>query len=327
MAAVLQTAANSLGRRLRRWAAARQGTDPVCVELEPRRVYILPTRAGLVFGAIVFTMLLGAMNYSNNMGFALTFLLAALGIVSIHHCHHNLRGLSLRALGARPVYAGEPLLFRFALENPGLAARWQIDLRWDGGPATAVELAPGERRLISLPLPTARRGRRRAPRLSISTRFPLGLFRAWAWVDMDLAGLVYPQPASRASGTPRGESGRQETGRDTTGDDDYSGLRDWRQGDPPKRIAWKALARTGQKLVSEYLSGTPLPRWIDWESEPAGNIERRIARLARRVLDADASGLDYGLRIPGSELAPARGEEHRHRCLRALALFGEDAGR
>ena len=232
---------------------------------------------------------------------------------------------STAARGASPVFAGEPLTFRFVLENPGLAARWHIDVGWDGGEPLTVELDAGGRSLVQLPLPSTRRGRQRAPRLWLSTRFPLGLFRAWSWVNMDLSGLVYPQPAARASGDLRGETGRQDTGRDTTGDDDYSGLRDWRQGDSPKRIAWKALARTGQKLVSEYLSGTPLPRWIEWDSEAAIDIEQRIARLTRRVLDADAAGWEYGMRLPGIELRPGRGAVHRHRCLRALALFGGEA--
>jgi uncharacterized protein (DUF58 family) len=39
------------------------------------------------------------------------------------------------------------------------------------------------------------------------------------------------------------------------------------------------------------------------------------------VLAADRAGTHYGLRLPGIELSPARGDRHRAACLQALALF------
>ena len=42
------------------WAERRQGPDALSVTLEKRRIYILPSRFGLAYGATVFAMLLGA---------------------------------------------------------------------------------------------------------------------------------------------------------------------------------------------------------------------------------------------------------------------------
>jgi uncharacterized protein (DUF58 family) len=39
------------------------------------------------------------------------------------------------------------------------------------------------------------------------------------------------------------------------------------------------------------------------------------------VLEAERSGSNYALRLPEQVLAPGRGPEHRHACLRALALL------
>jgi uncharacterized protein (DUF58 family) len=39
------------------------------------------------------------------------------------------------------------------------------------------------------------------------------------------------------------------------------------------------------------------------------------------VLQAERFGQSFGLRIPGTVIAPARGDAHRTRCLEALALF------
>ncbi len=323
MAAVLQATATRLGHRARRWARKRQGTDPEYLQLESRRIYILPARAGLIFALIVFVMLLGAMNYSNNMGFALAFLLTGIGIVSIHHCHHNLVGLKLKSLGAMPVFAGEQLQFRFVLHNPGSDVRWQLEFGWDGEPPVRIELQPGEHRSVQLALRTRHRGLAHAPRMQLRSNYPLGLFRAWAWIDMELTGLVYPNPASKARGASTGPASQRIAGHDTSGDDDFFGMRPWRAGDPPRRIAWKAYARTGQKLVNEYRSGTAMPLWIDWESEADTDLELQIARLARRVLQADGGGWNYGLRIPGHTVAPGHGPEQLHESLKVLALAGQ----
>ncbi len=323
MAAVLQATAARLGHRARRWARKRQGTDPESLQLESRRIYILPTRAGLIFALIVFVMLLGAMNYSNNMGFALAFLLAGTGIVSIHHCHHNLVGLKLKSLGAMPVFSGDPLQFRFVLHNTGNDTRWQLELGWDGESPARIELEPGEHRSVQLALHTHHRGLAHAPRIQLRSNYPLGLFRAWAWIDMELTGLVYPTPANEARGASTGPASQRIAGHDTSGDDDFFGMRPWRPGDPPRRIAWKAYARSGQKLVNEYRSGTAMPLWIDWESEADADPEQQIARLTRRVLQADTGGWNYGLRIPGYTVVPGRGPQQLHESLKALALAGQ----
>lgn len=320
MAAGLAALNYRFGQALRAWAKRRQGTDPPDVELQTRRIYILPTRAGLIFALIAFVMMLGAMNYNNNLGFALTFLLAAVGVVSIHHCHHNLAELRLSALGAEPVFAGDTWQFRFRLQNERQETRWQIRLNWDGEPReTCVDLDGNAQALLELPLAAPGRGLHPVPRLRVATCYPLGLFEAWSWLNFELSGLAYPRPAARADGSPAGDPAR--TGLDATGDDDYAGMRQWRPGDSPRRIAWKALARTGQKLVHEYRGGAGAPVWIDWDSEPGGDDEQRIARLARRVLDATASGADFGLRVPGLVVPVDQGLEQRHRCLRALALL------
>jgi uncharacterized protein (DUF58 family) len=60
---------------------------------------------------------------------------------------------------------------------------------------------------------------------------------------------------------------------------------------------------------------------LDWDALPGLDGEARLSQLARWVLLAERGTASYGLRIPGKEIAPARGEAHSHECLRALAVF------
>jgi hypothetical protein len=83
------------------WQARLPLTDTW--QLGQRNIYILPTRAGFTFAGTLLVMLLAAINYQLNLGYALTFLLAGAGLVSMHVTHGNLRGLTLHL---RPTVPG-----------------------------------------------------------------------------------------------------------------------------------------------------------------------------------------------------------------------------
>ncbi len=314
-----------LKRQVRRWARRRQGPDGEFVELHQGRVYILPTRSGLVFGLVFFTMLLGALNYSNNMGFALAFVLTAVAVVSIHHCQRNLAGLRLSVSGCAPVFAGEPLECTLHLTNAGRAPRWQIA----AGPARertpAVDLPPGGAAALTLRLTTDKRGRLRCPEIRVSTRHPLGLFESWALLYPERELLVYPRPAASASvRLPPAGADFDNAGESVRGTDEFVGLRPPLAGESLSRIAWKAWARTGQLLAKDYRSGAG-SAWLDWQAIPAADPEERLSVLTRLVIDAEAAGQFFGLRLPGIELQPMSGLDHYHRCLALLATYDPSA--
>lgn len=317
-----QYAAAQIGEQGRRWARRRQGVDPHRLELAARRIYILPTRTGLAYALTVFVLLLGSMNYNNNMGFALTFLLTGVGLVTIHHCHRNLVGLRLDFQGVAPVFAGQQAQFRFIAGNSRAMHRWQIRVAWDRSSPCYVDIGPLSDARFSLPLDAPSRGWMQTPRLAVSTTFPLGLLRAWAWINLDTAALVYPRPADSSPPLDAVSSAQDAGGQQQSGDDEFSGLRDFRPGDSPRRVAWKSVARLGTLLVKEYREGGQRPLWIEWDAVAAANTESRLSTLTRLVLDAHRDQQTFGLRLPNSAVAPQRGEQHVHECLRQLATFG-----
>lgn len=306
----------------REWARRRQGTDPDPVVLHRRRVYILPTALGVGYGLSLFAMLLAAMNYNNNMAFALTFLLAGLGLVAMHWCHQNLTGAGVRGLRLKPAFAGATARLELEVENPGRGRRFDLEVSVAGETSEPLDLVPMAGRRAAIEIPAPRRGRLKADRIRVATDFPFGLFRAWAWVHPECSGLVYPAPAGHPppppGGGPEDAAGRWDERR---GEDDFAGLRGFRRGDSPRRIAWKAVARGGALVVKQFAGSPRGSAWLDWESLDGVPAEERLSILCRWVLDAHAGGEAFGLRLPGHEIPPAMGTAHRHRCLAALALF------
>jgi uncharacterized protein (DUF58 family) len=268
---------------------------------------------------MLFAMLLAGLNYGNNLSLALTFLLASAGWVAMHQCHRNLAGLEIAPAGTLAPYAGEPAEFAFALAAP--YAREDLVLKAGEQASAPASVIAGASTAVRVQTPTERRGRVKLPRLRIESTFPLGLFRAWTWIHPDLECLVYPRPAPReeAGPPPDTEPGSARDGR-AAGEEDFAGLKAFRQGDPPRRIAWKAWARGGELLVKEFVGAARAPITLDLANAAGIDLEARIARVTRWVVDAEERGDRYGLRLETVEVPPGSGLAHRNRCLALLAV-------
>ncbi len=284
------------------------------------RIYILPTGLGFAFGLMLFAMLLGSLNYANNLGLGLTFLLAALGLAAMQACHRNLEALVTRAAGTEPPFAGHDAVFRFVLGNPSGAARCDLEAATAAAPGSPVSIEADGETAVCLRVPTQRRGWIVLDRIEIATRFPYGLFRAWAVLHPDLRCLVYPRPALDAPAPPAAP-GAAGGGTMRRGEDDFAGLKDYHPGDPPRHIAWKAFARTNELLIKEFSGAAePLPVF-DLACAPGVDLEARLSVLARWIVDAHARGETFGLRLPDREIRPQRGDAQRRRCLAAIAAY------
>ena len=288
------------------------------VVLTQRRIFILPTRQGLILVWVLILMLLGDINYNLSLGYVLTFLLAMMAVMSMLHAFRNLAHLEIRAGRSDAVFSGETARFIFHFNSK--FPRYQLVLRSGEENSVSFDLAAGQDNVIVFPLPAVKRGWLKTGQLTLYTEFPLGLFHAWSYLHFDTRCLVYPKPMAGVplpSGTAPDGAGK----RSITGDDDFSGLRNYVAGDALPRIAWKAFARGQGLQVKQFSTPAGEELWLDIAAAPDHNDEDKLARMTRWVLDAEAQGLRYGLRLPDSELPAGNGTAQRDECLRRIALF------
>lgn len=309
-----------------------RGAESGEVFLNQRRVFIVPTRAGLTLAAMLVALLLGSINYSLSLGFALTFLVVGVAWVSMFHTFRNLAHLHLRPARVEPVFAGELADYRVVVRNDARFDRYAVRLRTaeladDRGEAHAMITCDPLARAevgVTLPVLAAARGRQPMPRVTLETRFPLGLWRAWSYWQPDLVALVYPQPAPQGTALPAvlGE-GRNSDGHGARGSEDFAGIRPYAAGDPARHIAWRAMAKNpeGKTLTKLFDGGASGELWLDFRDALAqsGDVESALSLMTRWVLDCEAGEIRYGLRLPGALRAPDRGAPHRAACLEALA--------
>jgi uncharacterized protein (DUF58 family) len=312
-----------------RWLFQLSAPEAGEVLLTMRRVFIVPSGPGLAFAGLLLLMLVGAVNYNLGLGHALTFLAGSCAVADMVMTARNLALLRLSPGRAAPVFAGEEAQFELHLHNRTRRDRYAvwIDVHGAAAPRQAADVAAGASTSVLLSAPTARRGWQHAPRLQLSTRFPLGLFRAWSYWHPALRVLVYPYPEADAPPLPT-QGAASEDGHGQVGLDNFAGIRPYQPGDPMRHLAWRQIARHdpahGGQLVSKQFDGGAVAELtLDFEQLPARlDLELRLARLASWVLRAEQRALPYSLRLHGRTLGPALGQAHRAACLRALALYG-----
>ncbi len=314
-------------RRFRDWWQGRLARSATHT-LDQRNIYILPTRAGVLFAFTVITLLVASINYQLNLGYALTFLLAGCGAVSIHVTHNTLRGLTLRLRPVVPVYAGDPAALEVVLASPQ-RARHGIGLKIEaasGWTLSWVDVPDGGHASAQVSFIPDTRGRHEVPTLSAETRFPLGLFRAWTVWRPAGEVLVYPRPEEPAAPLPlpRPVPGGPMRAPHVQGGE-VEGIRAYRRGDPVRTVAWKKAAQSlasGGELVSRDTSASAQQElWLEWRACGSIPQEDRLSRLCAWVIAAERAGIHYGVRLPGVEVPRGHGSDQRRRCLEALALW------
>lgn len=272
-----------------------------------------------MLGLLMFAMLMGSLNFNNNLGLLTTFIVAGLGSNSMLLAYRNLQGLRILKTGASPVFAGQPIQFLITIASNAGRERPGLELR-HGSTAQVFSLPAQAITEIALPVPTRHRGWLTLERLALQTGHPIGLFEAWSWFWPERPILVWPRPAERPPPLPEGDADRQgsEQRRNPDGDEFYS-LRAWREGDPLHRVAWKASQRHNTLLARDLRQPRSRDLVLDLARAPGRDLEERIRVLTAWLLQARRQDRSWTLRLGGKAIGPDRTEAHLHACLKALA--------
>lgn len=315
-----------LKRAVRRWFFVwidRRAPRAVEHRLHLNNLYILPTRAGLLFLLMAFLIWLLGTNYQNNLILALAYLQVSLLVVVIFRTYQNLAGIELRVIGSAPNFVNSPVGFTLQLRSSNPKGADNLCLKFAGGAEELVQLQPDSSHRVNLFMIGRRRGILRPERLLVKSVFPLGLVQCWSWLNLEAQVLVYPQP--RASAFPAHHLGGDDESNDgqKLDSEDVVGLRRYQHGDSLRQIAWKHYARDKGLYRKELAQYSESDSWLDWQDFYRGEPEASLSRMSYWVQELSQLHKSFGLRLPGVLLEPAAGELHRIRALSALARHGE----
>lgn len=316
-----------LGSRFSAWLDRRIPPGST-IKLSQANIFIFPTKAGFAFAVLLVILILGAINYQNALVYGVAFSLSSMFVATIMYTFRNLSGLKLELAEADSGFVGEDLQFTVYVERPQGRGREGIQIGWPEGFKQWVEIFDNEAAHVRLYVRAERRGWLRPGRMLVETYYPLGLLRAWTWVDIKARGLVYPQPIFQEQGRHLSTRHRDDGELiDLLGSDDFFDINEYTPGNPIRNILWRSFARSDDLVVKRYASYIEPRLWFDF-ADMQGPVEERLSRLTGHALMATRSDREFGLRLPGLEIPPGIGQVHLDRVLRELALHGlrEDDG-
>lgn len=308
-----------ISTRLENYIFKRHSRESAPIALRWRRIYILPTRHGLIFAFTLLLLFIGSINYTLSLGYVLTFFLAGVGIVAMLHTFRNLRGLQVRWRIPEPVFADETAIFTLLFENPDHNGRYAINIVDEEKNYQSIDVLQSSSAEITLH--AKKRGVLHLGRIVVESRYPLGLFYAWAQLIPDVVCTVFPAPAKNKIPLPLPDNDKGQGTAIIPGDEELQSLRPYQKGDSMRRIAWHAFAKERGLLTKQFFTEAGGDLLFDLQQAPESDIEAKISRLTRWILEADAAGIPYGLRLPDCEFPSAVGHAHRLRCLEKLGLY------
>ncbi len=204
------------------------------------------------------------------------------------------------------------------------------------GHALALRVARDAPALVRYQVRLKQRGMISISELELSTRFPFGLFEYRLLVPVQSEILVYPRiGVFKDDPLPGSRFSRLMTSTETVNDkgqEEFRNLREYRPGDNPRLIAWRATAKHGELMVKELEDDLSKRVTIFLESrlEPGSrNLERlrleRTISFAATLIERLARRRCWiGVYLFGPKplhLTAGRGGRHLNRVMRGLALL------
>ena len=308
--------------------------DELPITLTHDRIYILPTRRGMIFIFGLLVMLVTSMNYALGLGYGLCFLLTGLFSAALLATYRNVQSITLTAIDARQCSVGESLEYELELHNPNRLDMHVISISdRDGNSSDLPYLASQQSQHTVIRKAATKRGWQTLGRLRVRSEYPLGLWFAWGYWHVPSRALVLPASEQAAPEVPdtqaeHNDEGSAENHSGQSASGEIHAIRPYRSGDSLSSIHWKASAR-GMGLHTREFETNLSPQSVElhWnDTASLSDTEQRVSRLAAWCRQCDSESQPFSLQLPGlaalsnidDSNQPA---DHLQDCLKALALF------
>lgn len=294
------------------------------IQLTQKRLFILPTMQGLAFLLLIAVLLLVAINYENNLVYALSFFLFSLLVTTLHFTFFNLHGLALSISNQPSGFAGSIIHFDILLSNIKKQAFHKVEIGFRNQPYESVDILKDQPTQVKLPLRAMERGWLQPEPIIVKTTFPLGLVKCWSVLYFANKAIVYPKPQFLTEWPGQASDSEKETQtQPKSGDDELIGFRGYVAGDSPKLIHWPSLAKNKTLSTKQYARFLQEDHFADWSSLEHETIEAKLSLLTGWICDLNKQNKRFGLKLPTKTYPIDQGNQYYHHLLKSLALYNK----
>lgn len=292
------------------------------------RVYIIPTSIGFYFSFIAFVLFLIAISYGHNLAFFCTFLFFSFVSFSAVIANESIKKIELSP-SEESVFIKPGVFSALTITVVNNSKRPQFDLNIESQGIKVgfiEELRPLEKKIIYLDLSLLNlsRGLYQLNRLTISTRFPLGLFYAWKYRPIKNTLVVAPMAQEGKVHLTSGAldfSSSFEQSSKHPGTDEYIEIRDHRRGEGFGRIDQKRSLKLGRPQVRTFSADSGISKSIILNTN---DLELSLSRAAYYI-EHHKPNESLSLIFPdGFKTLSSSGLQHHQYLLEQLSTFKKE---
>lgn len=310
---------NFVNKRFDKWLKRRIPANKE-ITLGSGNLFIFPSKAGIHFLLSCFILFLLGTNYQNNLILFMVFFLCSFMVTCLLLSFRNVSQLTLSALDSEAQFAGKSCQFRLRLKHERQKAQ-DLFFCFQNHDSDLQPIKEGD--TIILYAFAKQRGYFRPGRIKLRSSFPFGLYNVWTHIDFDAEVLIYPKPIKNniQSHSISKNNSDQSVNQTAHGVDQFSTLKSYQPGESLKSIAWKQLAQGRGWLSKQFEQSVSAECVLDISLLGHLPLEMRVSYLCYHVIELEKQHLRYALVLPNQEISLGTGAIHKHRCLKALALF------
>lgn len=305
-----------------RWLNRRIPPSPR-YQLNLKNVFIFPSRFGFGYLLTCAGLFILGTNYQNNLMLLLCQFLMAMFLLHLFVSYRNFTAVSLSVKDIQPVYVSDHALLCLQLHvnNNAVPFYGGIRLQLRGTSLDLLHRRADQDREVKLLLPALQRGIYRLPRVTLSSTYPLGLFRCWTHLDFNKQITIYPKPIASALKLTSTDASQGDTAGRLAGIDEFDSLRTFKPGDPMNRVAWKQAAKGGELSTKIFNQAQHEGGWLSLDTYAGEPLEKALGLLTYQINRLSAQQHVFGLTLGNNRIEPATGEAHKHRCLKCLTQY------
>lgn len=299
------------------------------MKLKSKKIYILPTRQGLIILSCLFISFIISISFGNPLAISCSFFFITTTLGTAFFTHKALLGVEIKfSKKSNFCFAEEMASIPFTFNSK--QSLELLQLYFDKKEMNVLWPSQSDHTKAVVAIPTTARGIIEFNQVTLKTDYPLGLFRSWIILPIDIEIVVAPKPFGNLPLPYQNANRKDQIGsgiNSFTHEEYYHGHRNYLEGDSWRRIDWIRQNREN-KLQTKIFATQNAQRvklTLSWLKEK--NIEQELAlgQLSQWVKYCTKKEIPYMLELEQENYCIGCREKGWSESLRLLATYPRGA--
>ncbi|MBT4792479.1 MAG: hypothetical protein HON90_12985 [Halobacteriovoraceae bacterium] len=283
------------------------------------KVYIVPSKAGLKFIFINFTLFLIALSYANNMALLITFIMVSYFIIQMLDAHKIIADTDLDNAKVFNQFSNkdnEMLLNLSKSPEHSIDQYLQVELISESKRLTISKILKFADNTLKYALPSQKRDRYSYNNLKFFTYGAQGLFYVWRYFPVEINYFVYPE----RKGMIKNILERDNNSKSQFSEAEFSHYLPYTQGLSSKRIDWKIYAKKDLLYWKKHIDYQDETISINFQHFD-GDIEQKLQQMSYLIDKSFKNNQSWKLTLPTCVLPTSKGFSHYKNSLEVISEF------